>query len=807
MGELKLAVRSLARRPSFTLAAIATLAIGIAASTAVFSAVNTALLRPLPFPDAGSVYALRTTITDGRYTSGLVGPAELLNLVEASDDVVGGALGMRIRETLQTPGGAVQATAYGVSRDFFDLFGARMAHGRAFVPDEHAFRPGPPPALVLSHRAWLRYFGGDPAVVGKSIDFGPAKVALVGVAAPEFDFPAGTDFWFSMAVRPDDVSHLFDAWIRLRPGASIEAVAAPMASVMADLEVRYPDQNKNRVFIATPLLTSIVGDLGPVLLILFAATGLLLLIAAVNVANLMLTRAAGRRREMAIRTALGASRLRLTRQLLTEASLLALAGGVVGAILAFVAISALGALGGASLPRLTGLAFDGRVLAFAAAAVGVTALAVGAAPALLATRTDVSLAMNEGGRASTGGRASRVLLTGLIVAEVAVAVALVSGAGRLVLSFEHLATEERGFTSEPRVVADVSLPFPRYREPARIEAWLDEAASRMRALGVTRVATISSLPLRAELDPTTFVDLVRDPSPDPHARPNARRRQVSAEFFDVMGIPIVSGRSFTADDRRDTQPVAIVSQAFAERFLQGRDPLREQITIPGIHARLIDRQWHQDPIQIVGVAADARFSGLGDAPEQTVYLAQAQVPARRFSVVAVPDGRDAEAIALAARDTLAGLDALVPVETTTLGHVVATSIERERLGMLLMSAFGVAALVLAAVGVFGVIAFAVSQRTTEMAVRLALGASTRQVFALVMRQGGGIVLAGGSLGLLLAWWTGGAMTAYVYQVATLDLTVLAGSVTAVATVAIGATTLLARRASRVDPALALRSGT
>lgn len=807
MGELKLAIRSLARRPSFTLAAIGTLALGIAASTAVFSTVNAALLRPLPFPDPGNIYALRTTITDGRYTSGLVGPAELLDLVASTDDIVAGALAMRIRETLQTPGGAVQATAYGVSRDFFDLFGARMAHGRAFVPDEHAFRPGPPPALVLSHRAWLRYFGGDPAVVGRNIDFGPAKVALVGVAAPEFDFPAGTDFWFSMAIRPDDVSHLFDAWIRLAPGTGIDAIAAPMAGVMADLEVRYPDQNKNRVFIATPLLTSIVGDLGPVLLILFAATGLLLLIAAVNVANLMLTRAAGRRREMAIRTALGASRLRLTRQLLTEASVLALAGGILGAVLAFAAVNVLGALGASGLPRLNGLVFDGNVLAFAAAAVALTALAVGAAPALLATRTDVAFAMDEGGRAGTGGRASRLMLIGLIVAEVAVSVALVSGAGRLVLSFEHLATEERGFTSEPRVIADVNLPFPRYREPARIEAWLDDAATRLGTHGVTRIATISSLPLRAELDPTTFVDLVRDPSPNPHDRPNARRRQASAAFFDVMGIPIVAGRGFTRDDRQGTQPVAIVSQAFAERFLQGRDPLREQITIPGIHARVIDRQWHHAPIQIVGVAADARFAGLGDEPEQTVYLAQAQVPARRFSVVGVPEGRDAEVLAPAVREALAGIDALVPVETTTLARVVDASIERERLGMLLMSAFGIAAIVLAAVGVFGVIAFAVSQRTTEMAVRLALGASTRQVFAMVMRQGGSIVLAGGALGLVLAWWTGGAMTAYVYQVATLDLTVLGGSVLAVGAVAIGATALLARRASRVDPALALRSGT
>lgn len=807
MGELRLAVRSLLRQPAFSLAAAGTLALGIAASTAVFSTVNAALLRPLPYPNPGDIYSLRTYITDGRYTSGLVGPVELLDLVASTDDIVAGALGRRINETLNTPSGALQTAGYGVSRDFFELFGIRMAYGRAFEPSEHEFRPGPPPALVLSHRAWQRYFGGDPAIVGRSIEFGPARVAVVGIVAPEFEFPAGTDFWFSMAVRPDDVGHLFDAYIRLRPGASIDAVAAPMARVMADLAIKYPDQNRNRAFAATPLLEAVVGDLGPVLIIVFAATGLLLVIAAVNVTNLMLARTAGRAREMAVRTALGASRMRLARQLLLESSVLAVAGGVLGVAGAFAGVRALSVLGTSELPRLSGVSFDVNVLAFATIAVGVTGLAVAVAPALVTARGEVMPVINEGGRSATGGRLSRRVLAGLIVAQIAVAIALVAGAGRLVRSFENLLNEDRGFTSEPRVVADVTLPFPQYRDPATITAWLDAVETQLKAAGVSRVATVSSFPLRPELDTTTFVDLVRDPSADPHARPNARLRRASAGFFDVMDIRIVAGRAFTEHDRRGSQPVIIVSQAFVEKFLQGRDPLREQVTIPGVHARVIGERWHNDPIQIVGVAADARYTGLDSAPEQTVYVAQSQVPARRLSLVAEAAGMDVEALAPVVHDALSGLDAGVPVKVTTLSEVVDTSLNRQRLGMILMSVFGVAALALAAIGVFGVIAFVVAQRTGEMAIRLALGASTRQVFWIVMRQGATLTAAGVALGSLLSWWTGGMMSAYVYEVRSLDPTVIGTSLAAVAIVATGATAILAGRASRVSPSRALRTGT
>ena len=803
VGEIRLSVRSLLRQPAFSLAAAGTLALGIAASTAVFSTVNAALLQPLPYVDAQNIYSLRTTMTDGRYTSGLVGPAELLDLTAATGDISAGGLALRQNLTLVTESGAFQTVFYGVSQDFFRVFSARIALGRGFAAVDH--EPGPPRAVVLSHRAWQRYFGGDPAIVGQPIQVAGLTVPVVGIAAREFDFPSGVDFWGPMHMRPDDVSHLFEAYIRLRPGASIEAVAGPMARVMADLAIKHPDQNKNRAFVATPLLEAVVGDLGPVLLIVFGATGLLLVIAAVNVTNLMLARAAGRGREMAVRAALGASRLRLAKQLLLESSVLAAGGGIAGIAGAFAAVRALGALGAADLPRLSGLTFDLNVLAFAAAAVGLTALSVGVIPALVTARADLMPLINEGGRSDTGGTLSRRVLAGLIVTEIAVAIALVAGTGRIVRSFENLSNEDRGFTSEPRLVADVSLPFMQYREPARVQAWLDDAAARLGALGITRVATVSSFPLRVEWDTTTFIDLVRDPSSDPHARPNARLRRVSADFFDVMDMRLVAGRSFTPEDRPGTMPVAIVSQAFADRFLQGRDPLHEQITTPNAHTTLVDGRWQNERIQIVGVAADVRHAGLGQAPEQTVYVAQAQAPARRFSLIAEAAGGDAGVVTEAARDALSKIDPRVPVEVTTLSEVVDASLSRQRLGMTLMSVFGMAALALAAVGVFGVIAFVVAQRTREMAIRLALGASTGRIFWIVMRQGAALTCAGVAIGLVLAWWTGGLVAAYVYEVTNLDPLVLGGSVLAVALVALTSTHVLARRASAISPSRALRA--
>jgi putative ABC transport system permease protein len=416
-------------------------------------------------------------------------------------------------------------------------------------------------------------------------------------------------------------------------------------------------------------------------------------------------------------------------------------------------------------------------------------------------------AMSEGGRAALGGRASRRILIGMVVAQIAVGVVLVDGAGRLIRSYDNLTQQDRGFASESRLVVDVNLPRDRYPEPAHRQAWLDDARSRMQTLGMTRVAAATTLPLRGQLDRMTFVDLVKEPSTDPHSRPTTRIRVISQEFLDAMGITLLAGRSFTARDRDDAQTVVIVSQTFVEKFLAGRDPLNEEVIVPGYsRATYADGRSQVQPTQIVGVVSDVRYLSLGIEPEPSIYLplAQSPMPEWRLSLVAETKERDVETLGGGVRATLADLDAAVPVEITTLAEVVNNSLSRQRIGMVMMSVFGAAAIVLVGVGVFGVIAFVVSQRTGEIAVRLALGATRRNVYWLVMQHGGSMVAVGLAVGLLLAWWTGAAMSQYVYLVSPFEPIVNVGSATGVIAAALLATGLLARRASKVSPSRALR---
>jgi putative ABC transport system permease protein len=804
-STLKFAIRSLLRQPSISLTAIATLALGIACATVVFSSVNAALVRPLPYPDADNIYSLRTVFTDGRFTSGLVAPAELFGLAGATDDVIGAVAGLGQDMTLHTDAGAFEIRSYSASRGFLELFGAQFHLGRGFTAGEH--ERGGVGTVVLSYGAWQRYFGSDPAIAGKSVQIADRGMEVVGVTAPAFELFDGTEAWLSSHINPESISHLYDAFIRVRPGTSIAALEGPMSRVMQDLAANHPDQNKNRAFSATPLLTAILGDLGPVLLIVLSATGLLLAIAVVNVASLLLTRSVSRAREMAVRSALGAGRGRLIGQLLTESSILAGIGTVVGVALAWLGVRIFSAMGSSSLPRLADVEFDGSVLLFVAGTLAATALGIGGAPALLVSRSSMISAMNEGGRAALGGRANRRILVGMVVAQIAVGVVLVDGAGRLIHSYDNLTQQDRGFTSASRLVVDVNLPRDRYPDPAHRQGWLADARSRMLTLGITRVAAATLFPLRGERDRMTFVDLVKEPSTDPHSRPTARMRVISPEFLDAMGITQLAGRSFTAGDRDSAQTVVIVSQTFVEKFLAGRNPVIEEVTIPGIsRMTYVDGRPQFQPIQIVGVAADVRYASLAAEPEPSIYLplAQSPMPEWRLSLVAEAKERDVETLGADVRATLADLDAAVPVAITTLAEVVNNSLGRQRIGMVMMSVFGAAAIMLVGVGVFGVIAFLVSQRTGEIAVRLALGATQRNVYWLVMRRGGSMVAVGLAVGLLLAWWTGAAMSQYVYLVSPFEPIVNVGSTTGVIGAALLATELLARRASKVSPCRALR---
>jgi putative ABC transport system permease protein len=803
MFQIRVALRSLLRQPSFFAIAVGALALGIAAPTALFAVVQGTLLRPLPYKNAGDIYTVRTTMTNGRFTIGLVATEEMSGLRRATDLVTESALVRRTDDSLapEQGGETKQVITVSVTKGFFELFGVPMAMGRAFAPEEHV--PSAVGAVVLSDRAWRTLFSSDPSIVGKTFRLGSGTTAaVIGVAPPAFDAPHDTDMWFALGWT-ENIGHAYDGYIRLRPGVKAETVQAALGPMWDALGRKYPDQAKDRIFVFRPLLTAIVGDLGPTVMIAFGATGLLLLLAIANVANLLLARGASRARDLAVRLALGAGRWHLIRQLLAESMVIAVTAAAIGIPLAYAAVKTIVVIGGNALPRADGLRFDPWVALFAAAIMTLAGVAVGLLPALSSSDARAMAVSNESGRGGMQSARTRRLLAALVVSEITLAIMLVAGAGRLLMSARNLLAVDPGFDAQGRLVIDALLPtMPYGRQPGKAAAWMTDVTARLNALGATQVAMATSLPLRREWDSTMFTDIVgRDV--DPRFRPNGRARIVSPTFFDAMGIPVTAGRAFGVEDRPDTEPVVMVNEAWVRKFLPtGTDPLRERIS--GVSFRMVEGRMQAISAAIIGVAADVRYSGLDKDAEPVLYFVDSQrYNPRRSLVVTTADGHP-ENLIPSIRAALAGVDPNVPVQFETMSHVVTASLVWSRLGVLLMTTFGAVSLILAGAGVFGVLAFVGAERHGEMAVRLSLGATRRGVFGLMVAQGARFTLAGAVLGAGLAWWMGRLLTSYVYQVSASNPTVLIGSAVLVGLVALAATVMPARKAAAIDPARALR---
>jgi predicted permease len=802
MFQLRAALRSLLRQPSFLATAVGALTLGIAAPTALFAVVQAALLRPLPYANAGDIYTVRTTMTDGRFTIGLVASEELASLRRATDLVTNAALVFRVDDSLRAEGGeARQIVTISVSEGFFELFGVPMAMGRSFTIEDHKSRPVR--SAVLSSRAWKGLFSADPTIIGTTIRLATGPCLIVGVAPGAFDAPHDTDLWLAGEWQ-ENIGHLFDAYVRLKPSTTPAAVQASLGPMWEALAKKYPDQAKNRIFVFRPLLSSIVGDLGPIALIAFGATALLLLLAMANVANLLLARGAARARELAVRVAIGASRWQLIRQLLAESMVIAVGAAAIGIPLAYAAVRAIVVIGGDALPRADGLRFDPMVALFAAGVMTIAGIAVGLLPSLTTADVRLMSVANEGGRGGMLSGRTRRLLGALVVCEITLAIALVAGAGRLLLSARNLLAVDPGFNPEGRLIVDALLPgYPYGAEPARANAWSSEVIRRLRQLGATQVGMATSLPLRRERDSTTFTDIVGRPV-EPQFRPNGRLRIVSPELFEALGMRVRLGRGFSVDDRADGEPVVMVNEAWVTKFLPaGTDPLRERLA--GLFFRRVGDKVEARPAAIIGVAADVRYSALDRNPEPVVYLVDAQRPPMRRSYVVTSTDGHPERLIPEIRAALRQLDPQVPLQFETMANVVKASLVWSRLGVLLMGTFGAVALVLAGTGVFGVLAFAGAQRHGEMAVRLSLGATPGGVFRLMLAQGARFAVVGGVLGIGLAWWMGRLMSAYVYQVSAASGTVLGGSALVVLLVALLATLAPARRAASVEPSRALRA--
>ena len=710
---------------------------------------------------------------------------------------------------------------YGVTEGFFEVFGLPMTLG-GFTRQHHvpppppppqpapvppaAGQPGPaaqpqappgpppaPPVVVISHRVWQELYQGDPQIVGKPIRFAEVATTIAGVAPRDFDTPHGADFWFSQQLDKDDINHFFDGFMRLKPGSTLERANAEMLPIMNGLARDFPEADLNRAYVTKSLVASVVGDLGPILIIVMSATGLLLLLGCVNVANLLLARGAARAREMAVRVAIGAPRARIVRQLLTESVLLSTAGAVLGVLLAFAGVRALLALGASRLPRLDAVAFDGRVLLFSLAALVVSGLLIGFAPALRMAATDVRGLMNESTRSATGGRGTARWLSAMTVVEVALAIVLVAGAGWLVRSFASLRATDLGFTADKRVIFDVAFLGPKYPNGNAVQTAARTLREKLAALpGVTGVGATSNFPFRNNLEGSLIAQFHGEPL-DPAHPIGTRQRFVSPGYFQATGTRLVQGRDFGPDDRQGGQRVAIVNRAFVKRYLNGRDPIGVQFSAgyPAPDPR--------NEVTVVGVIEDVRQKTVKDEAEPAFYAPLTQIPLRRQTMVVATATDDITGLQSAIRGEVRTLDPQIAVEFELVRELVDGTLRRQQLGMTLMLIFGGSAILLAAVGIYGVVAYAVSQRQGEMATRLALGATPGSVFMLVMRQGATLALAGTIIGLLIAYLSGRIVASQIYAIRASDPLTLAGAIVLVAGITALATMIPAWRASRLAP--------
>jgi putative ABC transport system permease protein len=795
LQDLRFAWNTMQRTPAFPLAAIVTLAIGIGATTAIFSTVNAALLKPLPYPSPRDLYSLRTTLTDGRVTTGLLSPVEIVRLNDPKLSIVRAAgLSGNDVTLLRGDGTPLKTRAYAVTEGFFELFGLPMTRG-GFPKNPP---PNSPPSVVISYRMWQELYGGDPAVVGKSIRFAELATTVSAVAPRDFDTPPGANFWLQVGMDPQGVAHNFEGFMRVKPGANIKGVEQEMGGVMASVARDFPDSALARIYVVRPLVESIIGELGPILVVVLSATGVLLLLACVNVTNLLLARGASRAREIAVRVAIGAGRGRIVRQLLTESMVLATAGAIVGIFAAYTFVRLLLRVGASRLPRLDAVSFDGRVLLFALAVLVASGVLVGFAPALRLAATDVKTLMNEASRSSSGGRGTARWLGALTVTEIALAVALVAGAGWLVRSFDNLVTIQPGFVPAGRLVFDISLQGPNFRDNAAVLAAFDSLLDRLRGLsGVTAAASTFNFPLRAGPENSLFVHVQGDPMDSAH-NVNSRQRSVSPGFFSAMGIKLLAGRDFDGHDRQGSTPVVIINHAFATRYLSGRDPLTVQFMsgYPAIDTRTV--------FTVVGVVDDVRQRALTLLPEPAYYNTSGQGTPRRQSIIVHAPSADARVLWPAIRDEVRKVDPQIPVDIERVPDIVSGTLNRQQLGMTLMLVFAGAAIALAAVGIYGVIAYSAAQRRREVAIRLALGATQGNVFRLVLKQGRTLALIGAALGVFVAYLAGGFVSAWLYEVRASDPVILGAAAALVVGIALVATVIPAYRVARMDPGKVLR---
>jgi putative ABC transport system permease protein len=798
LKDVQYGIKSLLKRPGFAAIAVITLALGIGANTAIFSVVNGVLWRPLPY------LAPETLVMVWENHQGRGGPErEWLSPADFDD--------WRNQNTVFTNLSALNdwgptltgredpepLTGAAVSHDMFTLLGVEPSMGRTFRAEED--QSGAPNVVVLSNELWQRRFGSDRGIVGKSISLNEDNYTVIGVMPASFKFPVigNAELWRALKPTASATCQrgclVWRAIGRLKPDASIAKAQVEMSTIANRLAGQYPDSNSKVGATLVPLHTQMVGNLQRPLLVLLGAVVFVLLIACANVANLMLARGATREKELAIRAALGASRARVIRQLLTESMLVAVAGGAGGLLLAFWLLRFFISLSPPGAPRFDTIGIDAPVLGFTFGMTLLTGVVFGLVPALQVSRPDLNYSLKDAAKGGPAVGKGKNLRRVLVVAEMALALILLVGGGLLMKSFVQLQRVDPGFNPDHVLTLRLFLNQTHYPQPQQILTFYTQLLDRLQTVpGAQAVAATSSLPLGGDNSDTSF-QIEGRPQPPPNQRPVAWYNSVSPDYFRAMGVPLIKGRTFTDRDDQKSPLVVIISESTARRYWPGEEPLGKKIGSG-------PTRWRE----IVGVVRDVKHFGLDADTPPSMYFPVSQVPARGMSLVVRTSG-DPLSIVPALRSQIAAGDPNVAVaKVSTMNDLVSSSITQQRFILLLLGCFAALALALAAVGIYGVMSYAVTQRTHEIGIRMALGARAPDVLKLVVRNGMSLALIGVGVGLIGAFALTRLLQSLLFEVTPTDVTTFSTVTLLLLVIALLACYIPARRATKVDPLVALR---
>ena len=806
--DIRYGCRMLVKKPVFTSVAVLTLALGLGSTTAIFSVINGLLLRPLPYPNPDQIVRVwqvgdkgqRMQFSDPNFEDLHTESRSFQALAQYSSrafSVSGGS------EPVRTPGAVV-------SQDFFDVMGVRPLLGRAFLPAEH--NQGEPMTIIVSYGFWQRYLGGDPDLSSKKLTFLNQSHQVIGVMPQGFSFPPGTELWSPRGLSPrlpSRTAHNWQVVARLEGGVTHEQARQEASAIAARLKQQFGDKTWMADATVVPLQEVMVAQVRPTLYILMGAVGFLLLIACANVVNLLLAQAASRQRELAVRVALGASRWRLVRQFLAESLLLAFIGGTLGLLLAWWGVGVLLALEPGNLPRTNEVSVDYRVLTFAAAASFTVALLLGLMTAWRSTGVNLQEALKAAGRSHLGGGASQRLRSSLVVTQIMLTLVLLTGAGLVGRSLLNLLSVDPGFRTESLVAMHLSHTFPKDEAArARQASFHEQLDERLRTIpGVVEIGAIDSFPLSGNQPNGTFI--IMQPNEniksladfeglmrDPQRTGSADYRIASEGYFRAMNIPLIRGRLFGPGDGPETQHVAVISESLARQRWPDEDPIGKLIQFGNMDGNL-------KPFIIVGIVGDVREYGLDLDPRPTFYGYYKQRPFSAMTVVLYGEAQSAALIS-ASRSILHEADPNLPARFRTVDEIVSASVADRRFNLLLIGVFAGTALLLAVMGIYGVTAYSVAQRTQEIGVRMALGARPMDIFRMVLGKGLLLTAIGVALGLAGALGLTQLIRSLLYGVTPHDAITFSAAAILLAAVALMACFFPARRATKVDPMVALR---